>query len=275
MIRAELMKLTTVGATKVAAAVGIIGLLATQLLFFWLLPALASGAIAITGEPGIAAELGEFDPGSFAFQYSSLSLLGSNAGAGSIGVALIAVLSIGVLAATTDYRFGGIVAAALASPRRARILGGKVAATAVVVAVMAVAYAVVCLGVLLSSTTLSGVDLVVGWGDIAGAIGRGVVVLVLLGLLGLAIGVLVRSQLAGFLVLIGVVLVEPILQSVLLLVGEAPAWSQYLPLALAQAGLADPASPAALSPLVALVALAALAGVALAAAWAVLRRRDL
>ncbi|WP_344296841.1 hypothetical protein [Agromyces neolithicus] len=267
--------MTTVGATKVAAAVGVLGLLTTQLVFVWLLPALSSGAIVIDGEPGIAAELGGvFDRASFEFQYSALSLLGGGASAGSLGFSVIAVLAIGVLAATTDYRFGGIVGAALASPRRGRILGGKISATVVVTAATAVAYAIVSVGVLLASTIASGVDLALGWGDVLSEMSRGIAVLILLGLLGLAIGVLVRSQLAGFLILIGLVVIEPIMHAVLQIVGGAPIWAQFLPLALAQASLADPGSGAVLSPVIALVAFVAIVGAALTAAWVALRRRD-
>ena len=274
MIRAELLKLRTVTGTWVAVGIGAVGLLLTQLLAVTLIPALASGAVR-----GVPAqnELGAVDPGSLEFQAAALNPLGSVVGStGSIGVATIVVMVVGLLVATTDYRFGGLVTTALAQPRHLRILGGKVVATAIAAAALALVFAVICVATLLVTTVaLPAIEFVVPLGEVLGIVARSVVVIVLLALLGLAIGMLVRSQLAGVLVVIALLILEPIMQSVVQLVtGAVPAWAQLLPLSLGQAAIANSAD-SAFPAVVALPALALIVSVATLAAGAVLRRRDL
>ncbi|GAB3605536.1 hypothetical protein GCM10027413_09450 [Conyzicola nivalis] len=274
MVHAELLKLRTVASTWVALAVAAGGLLVTQVLNVTLLPALASGAV-LGDEPAVRDELGAIDTGAAAFQYAALNVFGTGGASGSIGIATIAVLALGVLAGTTDYRHGGIVGTALACPRRGGILAGKVGATAVAAAVLGIALAVIALAVLLGSA-LTGGGLALSPLDVASALGRGVVVVVLLALLGLAIGVLVRSQLAAFITIAALLLAEPILQGLVQLVtGGLPVWAQLLPVSLARSGLADPAADSGLAPAVALGVLAALTAAVLAAAGVALRRRDL
>lgn len=271
MFRAELIKLTTVRSTKIAAGIGIGGLALTQLLMFWLLPALSSGLIAVPDDLGLPI----IDIGSFAFQYASLNLVNGGTGAGSIGIALVAILSIGLLAATTDYRWGGMASAALAQPHRGRILAGKAAATAVAVAAVGIAYAIVCFLVLVASTSLSAAGLVVSLGDVLSTSVRGVMALVLLALCALAVGVLVRSQLAAFLIVIGFIMVEPIIQGLVALMQASAGWTQFLPLALAQTAAGDPAAMQGISPLIALGVLAVGTAAILLIAGVTLKRRDL
>jgi len=274
MIRAEILKLRTVTGTWIAVGIGAVGLLLTQVLAVTLIPALAAGAIE---GADVGAELGGIDPGSLAFQAASLNPLGSAIGStGSIGIASIVVMVLGLLVATTDYRFGGLVTTALAQPRRLRILGGKIGSTALASAALAVLFVVICLGTLLITTTLSPtIEFVVPVAQVLGIVARSVAVIVLLALLGLAIGVLVRSQLAGVLVVIALLILEPIVQSIVQLVtGGVPFWAQLLPLSLGQAAIAD-GSSGALPAVIALPALCAIVLIVTAAAGAVLRRRDL
>jgi len=275
MVRAELLKLRTVTGTWVALAIGVLGLLLTQVLTITVLPAIASGVI-----PGadIGDELGNLDPGSLGFQVAALNVLGGGGNSlGSVSITAIVVLILGLLVATTDYRFGGIVSTALAEPRRWRILGGKTAATAVTAALLGVVLSVICLGTLLVSTAvLPGVDLVVPAPDIAFTLMRGIAVVVLFALLGLAIGTLVRSQLAGVLVVIALLFVEPILQGLAqLLTGAVPLWAQLLPLSLGLSAIAGADAGLAIPPAVALLALAGIVALLLGLAGTVLRRRDL
>ena len=274
MFAAELLKLRTVAATKITIAVGAAGLLLTQVLLITLLPALANGALGADVAP---SELGPTDPGTAAFQSGALDILGGGSGMGSVGAATIAVVLLGLFAATTDYRYGGIVATALAQPRRTRILVGKAAATAVTAAAFALLLAVICVAVLLISVTvLPSTGLVLGWTDILATLGRGAIVVVLLALLGLAIGVLVRSQLAGVLVVVALLLLEPIVQAFAqLFSGALPLWAQLLPLSLGRTAIAGGDGGAVLPWGVALAALAGIVLAALAAGAAVLRRRDL
>lgn len=273
MYRAELLGIRTVRATTVAALVAVLGLIVTQLTFVTLLPALARGDVG----PGAAAlgdDLPSFSLTTAAEQLGALSPLGASTGGGSLGVVVIAVALLGVLAGTSDFRFGGIVGAALASPRRERILVAKAAATATVAAVIGLALVVVSLVTLAVTLSASGIPIVIDVAAAAGVLARGVLVVVLLALLGLAIGVIARNQLAGVLVMLTILIVEPVIQATAgLIAGTAPAWSQFLPVALAQAAVG--VGPAVLSPAIALVALAVLIGIVLVTAAVALRRRDI
>lgn len=274
MIRAEVLKLTTTRATKVAAAVGVVGLVATQATLVTILPALASGAIG-PGRAALGGDFPTFDLSTRAAQLDALSPLGSSTGAGSIGIAILSVLILGVLAGTTDYRFGGIVPTALAEPRRGRILASKIGATALVGLVVGIVYAAVSALALMISLPLTGTDLALSVGDIAGVLGRGAVVVTLLALLGLAVGILARNQLVGVLTMIGVLVLELIFQGMVQLVtGTLPMWAQLLPLSLGQAAIA-PSTVGAIAPVAAVAALAALVALVLAAAGAAMRARDI
>ncbi|KAA9156846.1 hypothetical protein F6B41_03865 [Microbacterium lushaniae] len=187
---------------------------------------------------------------------------------------MLAVLVLGVLAGTTDYRFGGIVPTALAEPRRGRILAAKVVATGVTGLVLGAAYALVSLVALLVSLPATGSALAVGIVDIAAVMARGTVVVALLALLGLGVGVLARSQLAGVLIMLGAAVLELMTQGVAVLIsGAQPLWAQVLPLTLSQAAIGS--APAAIPSAAALAALAGWVAIILAAAAAVIRRRDL
>jgi ABC-2 type transport system permease protein len=274
MIRAELLKLTSTTAAKVAVIVGVAGLVVTQVTLVTLLPAVASGAIG-PGVEALGVSLPEFDLGTAAAQLNAVNPLGSSTGAGSIGIAVLAVLLLGVLGGTTDYRFGGIVTTALAQPRRAAILASKVGAMALAGLATGIAYALVSLATLLVALQLTGADLAVGWPELLGVLTTGAAVVALLALLGLAVGILARNQLAGVLTMFGILLVEVIVQSMVLLVaGTLPVWAQILPLALGQAAVSSGAG-SAIPPLGALALLAALVAVGTLAAGAMMRTRDI
>lgn len=164
-----------------------------------------------------------------------LDLLGNGpAGSGSAGVSVICMLLLGVLAVTTDFRTGGIVPTALVVPSRSRVLGGKAGAVAVVALLIGAALAVLtALGLFVAVASTPGAQLLVGAGDVLGVWGRGLVVLVLFAWLGLGVGTLVRGQVAAILVVVGLVIVEPLVQAAVLLMsgGESTA-AAWLPLGL-------------------------------------------
>lgn len=273
MLRAELLKLSTTRATAIALAVGILGLIATQLVLVTLLPAIASGAIG-PGADAVGDDLPDVDMTSPAGQLAALSPLGASTGSGSIGLALLAVLILGVLAGTTDFRHGGIVPTALARPRRGGILAAKSAAVGLTGIAVGIAYAVVSIGALVVSLAVQGTPLVLGAGEILMVLLRGAVVVALLALLGLGVGLLARSQLAGVLIALGALVLELMVQGfVQLATGGLPTWAQLLPLSLSQ--LAIGSVPATIPPLLALLVLAVWAAIVLGASWLVIRRRDL
>lgn len=274
MIRAELLKITTTTAARVAVGVGLGGLLLTQLTLVTLLPALAGGALG-PGRDELGSDLPEYDLGTAAAQLDALSPFGASSGGGSIGIALIAVLVLGVLAGSTDYRHGGIVTTALAQPRRARIVAAKAGAVAIVGLVVGVAFAAVSALSLLVSLPIAGVELSVALPDALGVLGRGVIVVALMMLLGLAVGILARSQLVGVLAVFGILVAELVVQGIVQLVtGGLPLWAQLLPLSLERAAVSAEGI-GGIAPVVAAAALAALVAAALALATAAMRARDI
>ncbi|MGJ9371773.1 hypothetical protein [Nesterenkonia sp. CF4.4] len=271
MIRAELLKLTSTRAPKIAAAVGVIGVAATQLASGWLLPAI--GHI----DPDLQADVSELSTSTAERQLAAMNVLGGGGGmaSGSVSIGLVAILLLGALVATADFRHGGITTTALASPRRGRIIGGKAVAAALVAASTGLCYALVQgLLVTLAPSTMGAGGLSADPWEVAEVLGRGVLTVVPLALLGLAAGVLIRSQSATFLVLIGAAVADVTLGAILSLIPVTSSWGAYLPLALVSSAT-SPDGAAGLAPVPALILLAMMALVAVGAAWLSLRRRDL
>lgn len=127
MLRAEILKLTTTTSTRVAILIAALGLILTQLAFTLLLPALREDGAA---GADVTAELPVIDMGLAENQLAALNPFGASMGTGSIGAVIVAVVLLGVLAGTGDFRYGGITGAALAEPRRSRIVLAKAGAAA-------------------------------------------------------------------------------------------------------------------------------------------------
>jgi hypothetical protein len=273
MFRAELLALTTTTAMKVSALVAVVGLVLTQLTFVTLLPALARGDIG-PGAAALGLDLPVLDLRSASAQLDAANPLGASMGGGSIGLALLAVVLLGTLAGTSDDRYGGMVGVALASPRRGRIVVGKAAAVAVVGVVVGAVMALASLAVLLVALAATGTAFTAGVGDVVATLGRGVVAVAGLALLGLAVGILVRTQLAGILTALSILFAEPLAAAMTSLIGGgAPVWTQFLPVALAQNVIHGGSAEVNVG--VALIAFAALSAAALVAASVALSRRDL
>lgn len=274
MFRAELIGLTTTTATRVSALVAVVGLILTQLTFVTLLPALARGDIG-PGAEALGPDFPVLDLTSAGAQLAAINPLGASMGSGSIGIALIAIVLLGTLAGTSDDRYGGMVGAALASPRRVRILAGKALATGLGGVVIGAVMAVASLAALLVALGASGTPFTAGVGDVIATLGRGVVAITGLALLGLAVGILVRTQLAGIITMLAILFAEPLLTAMTSLIagGTSPVWTQFLPVALAQNVILGGSADVNLG--AALVALAAVVAAALAAASVALSRRDL
>jgi ABC-2 type transport system permease protein len=270
MLRAEILKLTTTTSTRVAILIAALGLVLTQLAFTLLLPALREDGAA---GADVTAELPVIDMGLAENQLAALNPFGASMGAGSIGVVIVAVVLLGVLAGTGDFRYGGITGAALAEPRRFRIVlakAGAAAATGAVTGVLLAAAALLTLGATLLTR---GTPFIAPLPQVLGLLGRGVLAVTLLTLVGLAVGLILRNQLAAVLVMLGALVVEPVLMSIVqLATGTVPLWVQLLPVSLSQAAVG---SGTALAPGTALGALAALAATAVAASALTLRHRDL
>jgi ABC-2 type transport system permease protein len=270
MLRAEILKLTTTTATRTAILIAVVGLVASQLVFTLLLPFLREDGAA---GPEVTGDLPVVDLGLAGNQLAALDPFGASLGAGSIGVVVVAVVLLGVLAGTGDFRFGGITAAALAEPRRERIVLGKAAALTVVGATTGIVLAAVSAVTLLITLVAHGTPLTAAVPDVLGVLGRGVLAITLLTLVGLAVGLILRTQLTAVLAMLGVLVLEPVLLSIVqLATGSLPAWAQLMPATLSQAAVT---SGGTLAPGVALGALTILVIVLLGCAAATLRRRDL
>ncbi|MFD6164337.1 hypothetical protein ACFWFR_04055 [Oerskovia sp. NPDC060287] len=296
MFRAELLKLRTTRTPWILGIVALAGMVLVQVLTIALprilagLEGMGGGAtVGLQASPELTADLapdltGLTDLGSATVQRAMLDLLGNGpAGSGSAGVSVICMLLLGVLAITTDFRTGGIVPTALVVPSRLRILAGKAGATAVVALVIGAALAVLtALGLFVAVASSPGAQLMVGAGDVLGVWGRGLVVLVLFAWLGLGIGTLIRGQVAAILVVVGLVVVEPLIQAaVVLLSGGTSSAAAWLPLglgSLASTGQSATSVLGGLAPLgvgAAILGLVAWVAVALGSGAVTFRRRDL
>jgi len=272
MLRAELLSLASTTSARITAVLAVAGLLATQITFVSLLPAIVRGDVGAA--EGAADDMPAFDLASGATQLDALSPLGASMSAGSVGIAILAVVILGVLAGTSDYRFGGIVTAALAAPRRWQLVAAKAGASGLAGIVLGATLVAVSAVVLAITLAVAGAPFAIDGVAAAAVLARGVVAIACLVLIGLAVGLLTRSQLGGVLVVLTVMLTEPLITAVAgLATGTVPVWTQLLPVALAHATIG--AGPAQLSPLVAGGILVGLTLVVLAAATIAVRRRDI
>jgi hypothetical protein len=210
------------------------------------------------------------------YQLSLVDLVSTGPFAGSIGLTTTCALLIGVLVSAGDFRHGGIVLAALATPARLRVVAHKVGAVATLLAT-----ACLGLGLLSAVVLITGVGLTPGAVfeiDVVNAAGvwiRSTLVLVLLGLLGLGLGLLLRSQTAAVIAVLVASILEPAIVLVTVVAtGSASVVVAALPLSASQ--LAPRGSTvaatmdlgAALDPSWALVVLAAWAALHVGAgAW--------
>ena len=274
MFRAELVGLVTTTATKVTAAVAVLGLIVTRLAFVTLMPALADRDIG-PGLDALGSDFPVLDIATRAVQLDALNPLGASMGSGSIGVALLAITLLGVLAGTSDDRYGGIVGAVLASPKRFRIVAARAGAVALVGAALGDVLALVSLVTLVITLAATGTPFVLGLPDLAARFGLGVLAVTALSVIGLAVGLIVRTQLAGVLTMIAILILEPVVVSSIQLItgGIVPVWTQFLPVALAQ-GLIHGGTDG-LGPSVVILALVALTAALTAAASVALSRRDI
>jgi ABC-2 type transport system permease protein len=108
----------------------------------------------------------------------------------------IPVLILGILALTQEFRFGTATPSFLVTPRRERVLLAKLAAMSLTGLAFAVVSAAVALVVALSLLALRGDPIT--WGSNVGEVLLGVgLVMLLYGPIGVAVGALVRNQIAA------------------------------------------------------------------------------
>jgi len=171
LVRAELLKLRTVRLP--------LWLLVTALLLTALSVVVTVLTAGLEGNP-----LERDDPGLFATAVSSAS--GAN----------IVVLILGILTLTQEYRFGTATPSFLVTPKRGRVVAAKMLAIALVGLLYALICSVVAVG--LGAVLIPVRDGVVSWdGQVFEVLAGVVLVTVLYGPIGIAVGALVRNQIAA------------------------------------------------------------------------------
>ncbi|MFC4534779.1 ABC transporter permease [Sphaerisporangium dianthi] len=153
------------------------------------------------------------------------------------GVGLVFAFVIGTLLITGEYRFQTITHTFLVTPRRARVIAAKLLACSVVGVFFGLAGIVLAFALGIPAILLKGGSLSLIGGDVARLCVGVVAAMALYTILGLALGSLLRNQVAAIVVGIGWVYV---LES--LLVALLPSVGKWLPGGAAQAvyGLSSP-----------------------------------
>jgi ABC-type transport system involved in multi-copper enzyme maturation permease subunit len=144
-------------------------------------------------------------------------------GAGSSGAVLFATFA-GLLAVTSEFRYGTIRPTLLVQPRRRVVLAAKLAAAALVGVLLAVACLALSLGTGLAILAVRGVDLAPAGGDLLSLVAGTIAAAILSALLGVAIGALIRNQVGAVLAVVAYAfLVDATLFA------AAPGVGRYLP----------------------------------------------
>lgn len=188
-----------------------------------------------------------------------------------VNAAVLAVAVFGVLCVTREYGTGMIRTTFLAQPSRLRVLGAKLSTHT---AVAGVAAACACLAAFaVGQALLDTAGLSVAWGNpsLPGALGGGVVYLMLVCVWGVALGALLRSSSSAITWIASLLVVAPVIvqilpQRVVDLVGR------WLPSQIGQQAISSHPSAHSFSPWAGLAVFAGyVAATLLAGAWRMAR----
>jgi ABC-2 type transport system permease protein len=113
------------------------------------------------------------------------------------GIAALLVIILGITIVTTEFRHGTITPTLLAAPQRERVIAAKAAAETVVAVLLALLALLVVAGVALIWLSIVDADLHLGEAEIGKRAAQMILLAVLWGLLGVAIGAVVHSQIAA------------------------------------------------------------------------------
>ena len=253
-VRSEWTKLSSLRSTKV--------MLALSLLFALLLTALLALVVGNTWADWKAAERRDYEP-------IGAALIGQLASA-------ILFLVIGVKAATAEYGADMMRLTLTATPRRGRVLAAKALVVTVVIIVAALVSNIVMF--LLARTILSAYGIETTSlldADALRAVLGSAALAPLFPLIGLALGITLRSTAATIIAVLAVIFAPPFVGG---LVPES--WKgdalEYVPMAASDAISIGhlPDSAAGLSPALAALVVAGWLAVFLGGAWAMFERRD-
>jgi ABC-type transport system involved in multi-copper enzyme maturation permease subunit len=248
LLRAELLKLRTTR-LPLGLLVGTLALVAVTVAVSVPQPDAQDGPLALDDPRLLAVVVGE-----------------------SLGVPQVMAVLLGVLLATQEHRYGTTTSTFLVEPRRARVLVAKFLSSVIgglVIAVISLAFSV---AVTVGLIRYRHGDLTAGtmfWQ----VLGAALLVLTLYGLIGVAVGALIRNQVTAVVaVLIWMLAVE------YLLLGALPSVGRWTPFgatsALLQIGLTLDLSGSLLTPPVAGLVLAGYTAVGCALALVLAPRRD-
>ncbi len=138
----------------------------------------------------------------------------------SFGVPLVLMLLFGTLAFTQEFRYGTVTSTYLGEPRRKRVLVAKWLSLALASVVITIASLAVSVASGIALIGSRGGDLTLA-GDFWGVVASAFVVMAAYGLIGVAIGALVRNQIAAVVgVLVWMLAVEQIVISAFPTVGR-------------------------------------------------------
>lgn len=113
------------------------------------------------------------------------------------GIAALLAIILGITITTTEFRHGTITPTFLAAPHRERVIAAKAIASAIVALLFAVLAFAVVAAVALPWLSLVEAELQLGDGEVSTKAAQALLVVVLWGLLGVAVGCLVHSQVAA------------------------------------------------------------------------------
>jgi ABC-2 type transport system permease protein len=253
-LRSEWTKILSLRSTKV--------MLAASLLFAFALSALLANVVGNTWDDWKPAERREYEP-------IGAALIGQLASA-------ILFLVIGVKAATAEYGAGMMRLTLTATPRRGRVLAAKVL---VVAAIALVAALVANVGMFLLTRAILGAYGIettgLGDSDALRAVFGSAGLAPLFPVIGLALGIVLRSTAATIIAVFAVIFVPPFLGGVL-----PPSWQgdtlEYVPMAASDAISTGhlPDASAGLSPGLAALVVAGWLALFLGGAWTAFERRD-
>ncbi|MGZ8650259.1 MAG: ABC transporter permease subunit [Solirubrobacteraceae bacterium] len=253
-LRSEWTKISSLRSTKV--------MLASSLILALALSALLANVVGNTWDDWKPADRRDYEP-------IGAALIGGLASA-------ILFLVIGVKAATAEYGAGMMRLTLTATPRRRRVLAAK----ALVVTAVTLVAALVCnVAMFLEAHAILGVYGIettsLGDADALRAVLGSAALAPLFPVIGLALGIALRSTAATIIAVLAVIFGPPFIGGVLPHSWQGDAL-EYVPMAASDAiSLGHlPDAAAGLSPAVAALVVAAWLAVFLGAAWAIFERRD-
>ncbi|GAB3555690.1 hypothetical protein [Spelaeicoccus albus] len=277
MYKSELAKLLYSRALWIVAIVSSIGVIATSLLSVFARD-FVSWAENVAGSSSAVA--GELDVAGFShasMQWATLNI--SGASGSSTGISAICLIVLGLLNVTGDFRFGSMSTTLIASPSRTRALAARGAAIATVAAAIAVVLVAITAVALTLGLVIHGVPLAVPVGGMLTNWLIEVAALIAMALIGMGVGLIVRSQVAALVIVFTWVFAESLVRSIVAFLVKGTTIADFLPLGLGTAvnhgsGEFSGGALVSVAPSIALIALIVWMVCTVGVGGFTLRRRD-